>query len=72
MKKHFAVAKGRISGTYADSFHLISEDGKIGYNLDRDPSPAQISDIIDDIRRHRETLLNELLSLSLAEKALTK
>lgn len=71
-KNYYIVGKGNIGGTYCEGFHKISTDGKIGYHLDREPTRAEKKQILKDILRHREQLLNELNSLHEAEKVLLK
>ena len=67
----FVVARGRISGTYADSFHHILGDGSLDIaGFRRVPNPVEREEILSDIRRHRKILLCELQSLSGAEAAL--
>lgn len=67
----FLIAKGKISGTYADGFHRITASGKTGYYLDRDPTPEEKELMLTDIARHREIIMLELVGLYAAEKALT-
>lgn len=64
------IARGQISGTYADSFHYLSRTGKTGYHLDRDPYPEEKERMLSDLRRHREVLVQELTNLALAERLL--
>jgi hypothetical protein len=72
VKAWYVIAKGRISGTYADDFHRISSDGKVGYHMDRDPSPEEKRQMLIDIVRHREKLIQELNDLAKAEALLKK
>jgi hypothetical protein len=72
LDKFYLVGTGKISGTYADSFHRISHDGKIGLNLDRDPSPHEIDRILSDVKRHRAVLLMELADLDAVESLFNK
>lgn len=72
VKEWYVIARGRISGTYADNFHRISSDGKIGYHMDRDPAPEEKEQMLADIVRHREVLIQELNGLAKAEALLKK
>lgn len=70
--KIYVVGAGQISGTYADYFHKVREDGKVGYFADRVPTDLERTRILEDIRRHREILVQELTALANAERALTR
>jgi ABC-type iron transport system FetAB ATPase subunit len=62
------IAKGRISGCYAEGFHVLYPDGTIRYN--RKPTKEDVSQMLSDIKRHREILNRELGDLAAAEKIL--
>lgn len=67
LDKFYLVGTGKISGTYADSFHRISHSGKIGLDLNRAPTKFEIDRILSDAKRHRAVLLMELADLDAVE-----
>jgi len=73
-KKIILVASGHISGTYADSFHMIHVDtntvGSLGF--ERIPVDEEILVILNDIERHKIILKKELHDLNIAKKILRK
>lgn len=73
--KTFLVGRGRISGTYADGFHHVREDGKMYSVIDnggRDFYRGELELVLSDIKRHREKLLEELKELEEAERVLSE
>jgi len=66
------VARGRISGTYADGFHVLAADGRpisLTGPGSRDFFDGERDQILRDIERHRASLLSELDALRRAEDA---
>lgn len=68
----YLIGKGRISGTYCDSFWKINSEGKTGYQCFRYPFAEEIPKMLSDIAKHREQLLKELDDLSKAEDLLRR
>lgn len=66
------VGKGRIGGTYCDTFWPFNAEGKTGYNCYRYPFVEEIPLILSDIARHRKQLRQELSDLAKAEKLLKR
>lgn len=64
------VAAGSISGTYADSFHHVHEDGDVGVYFKHKPDEEERKLFLADIIRHREQLVHELTILAGVERAL--
>jgi len=70
--KRLIIGKGRISGTYCESFWPFNEEGKTGYECYRYPYTEEILQMIEDVRRHRKILRKELADLKKAEQLLKR
>ncbi len=66
----YVVGKGRIGGTWCDSFWCVNEDGTIGGQYARCMAPSERETLLADIQRHRQKLLEELAELDAAERIL--
>lgn len=66
----YLIGKGKISGTYCDYFWKINSEGKVGYEFCRYPFAEEIQQMLNDIGRHRTSLLQELDELEKAEQLL--
>lgn len=70
-KQYYLIAFGKETACY-EGFHKVSNDGKIGYNLDRIPTPEEKVKILHDLQQRREIIMHELNELHEAEKILLK
>lgn len=70
--KLLVIGKGRISGTYCETFWPFNEEGKTGYGCTRYPFAEEILPMIADLRRHRKILRKELADLKKAERLLKR
>jgi hypothetical protein len=68
----YLIGKGRIGGTYCDSFWKINSEGKTGYQCFRFPFAEEIPLMLADIRRHRQQLRKEMEDLDNAEELLKR
>lgn len=68
----YLIGKGRIGGTYCDSFWKVDSEGKTGYQCFRYPFAEEIPKMLSDIARHRKQLRKELNDLAKAEKLLKR
>jgi hypothetical protein len=72
LPKLLVIGKGRISGTYCETFWSFNEEGKTGYGCERYPYAEEIPLILADLRRHRKILRKELADLKKAERLLKR
>jgi hypothetical protein len=66
------VGKGRIGGTYCDTFWAFNSEGRTGYQCCRYPFAEEIPLILADLARHRKQLRKELQELAEAERLLKR
>ena len=72
MSDLYLIGKGRIRGTYCDSFWKINSEGKTGYQCFRYPFLEEIPLMLADICRHRAQLRKEMEDLDNAEELLKR
>lgn len=70
--KLLVIGKGRIGGTYCETFWHFNEEGKTGHDCYRYPFPDEIPKMMEDLRRHRKILRKELSDLKKAERLLKR